>query len=153
MRRHLPERLRHHWLPQAQEEAVRESLLGVAGESCPPGPSVHFGPQWPRKVCCHQAGKDSVWALGPPPAELLLRGIKNWSQDRDHARRVEGCHGQARCRPESLGWLSHSRVHGLCICRCSFDVFVGRKVISTSYFSIILKCWKFLKSHFQFQYL
>lgn len=89
---HLPEHPRHHWPPQAWEEAVRESLLGVAGESCPPGPSVHIGPQQLRKAHCHQAGNDSLWALGPPPAELL-RGIKNWSRDGDHVRWVEGRHG------------------------------------------------------------
>lgn len=51
-------------------------LPGAAAGSRPPGPSVRAGPRRPAEARCPRAGKDSLWALGPPPGRTSSAGRK-----------------------------------------------------------------------------
>lgn len=51
-------------------------LPRAAGGSRPPGPSARAGPRRPGEARYPRAGKDSLWALGPPPGRTSSAGRK-----------------------------------------------------------------------------
>lgn len=61
---------------EVQSPSSATYLLGAAGGSRPPGPSVRAGPQRPEAARCRRAGKDSLWASGPPPGRTSSAGRK-----------------------------------------------------------------------------
>lgn len=64
-------------------------LPGAAAGSRPPGPSVRAGPRRPAEVRCPRAGKDSLWALEPPPGRTSSAGRKK-REPRPRSRETGG---------------------------------------------------------------
>lgn len=61
---------------EVQPPSSATYLLGAVGGSRPLGPSVRVGPRPPREAHRPRAGKDSLWALGPPPGRTSSAGRK-----------------------------------------------------------------------------
>lgn len=74
-------------------------LPGVVVGSRPPDPSALFGPRLLQEARCPQAGKDSLWALGPQPGRTSSAGRKTRGPRRRRRSREAGggppCPGRA----------------------------------------------------------